>query len=57
MADAIERGRAFLEAGATCVFVPGKFDNAADVERLVEGIGERKVSLIAVPGLARTRRS
>jgi 2-methylisocitrate lyase-like PEP mutase family enzyme len=25
-ADAIERGRAFLEAGATCVFVPGLLD-------------------------------
>ncbi len=50
MADAIERGRAFLDAGATCVFVPGKFDSAADVARLVEGIGERKISLIAVPG-------
>ena len=50
LADAIERGKAFLDAGATCVFVPGKFDNAADVERLVEGIGRRKVSLIAVPG-------
>ncbi len=50
MADAIERGRAFLDAGATCVFVPGKFDVAADVARLVEGIGERKISIISVPG-------
>ena len=32
------------------MFVPGKFDSAADVARLVEGIGERKISLIAVPG-------
>ena len=32
-ADAIERGRAFLDAGATCVFVPGKLDNAADGRR------------------------
>jgi len=47
--DAIERGRAFLEAGATCVFVPGKLDRAT-VTRLVEGIGDRKVSIIAVPG-------
>lgn len=50
MADAIERGRAFLDAGATCVFVPGRFDDAADVARLVEGIGERKISLISGPG-------
>ena len=47
--DAIERGRAFLDAGASCVFVPGRLD-APTVERLVAGIGERKVSLIGVPG-------
>ena len=49
LADAIERGRAFLAAGAACVFVPGKLD-AATVSSLVEGIGERQVSIIAVPG-------
>jgi 2-methylisocitrate lyase-like PEP mutase family enzyme len=49
LADAIARGRAFLEAGASCVFVPGLFD-AATVTRLVEGIGDRRVSLIGVPG-------
>jgi 2-methylisocitrate lyase-like PEP mutase family enzyme len=48
-ADAIERGRAFLDAGASCVFVPGRLD-AATVGALVEGIGERKVSVIWVPG-------
>ena len=26
LADAIERGRAFLDAGADCVFVPGQLD-------------------------------
>ena len=50
LADAIERGRAFVDAGATCVFVPGKFDEPT-VTALVEGIGERLVSVIAVPGL------
>jgi 2-methylisocitrate lyase-like PEP mutase family enzyme len=49
LVDAIERGRAFLDAGAACVFVPGRFD-VSTVERLVAGIGERKVSLIGVPG-------
>ena len=49
LADAIEQGRAFLDAGAACVFVPGKLD-APTVRRLVVGIGERKVSLIGVPG-------
>jgi 2-methylisocitrate lyase-like PEP mutase family enzyme len=49
LVDAIERGRAFLDVGAACVFVPGRFD-VSTVERLVAGIGERKVSLIGVPG-------
>lgn len=49
IADAIERGRAFLDAGATSVFVPGVLN--ADVTRaLVEGIGQRKVSVIGLPG-------
>jgi 2-methylisocitrate lyase-like PEP mutase family enzyme len=49
VADAIERGRAYLDAGATTVFVPGKLD--ADVTaQLVAGIGERKVSVIGVLG-------
>lgn len=49
LADAVERGRAFLDAGAACVFVPGKLDEPT-VRALVEGIGERKVSVIGVPG-------
>ena len=49
LADAVERGRAFLEAGATAVFVPGVLD--ADATRtLVEGIGHNKVSVIGLPG-------
>jgi len=49
LADAIERGRAFLDAGASCVFVPGPLD-AATVGALVTGIGLRKVSVIGYPG-------
>ncbi|RFA07850.1 phosphonomutase [Subtercola boreus] len=49
VADAIARGRAFLDAGAACVFVPGKLD-LTTVERLVEGIGQQRVSVINVPG-------
>lgn len=49
IADAIQRGRAYLDAGAACVFVPGLLD--ANVTRqLVDGIGERKISVIGVPG-------
>lgn len=49
IADAVERGRAFLEAGATSVFIPGIL--SADVTRqLVEGIGQRKISVIGLPG-------
>ena len=49
LADAIERGRAYLAAGATCVFVPGILD--ADATRtLVDGIGRGKISVIGLPG-------
>ena len=49
VADAIARGRAFLDVGATTVFVPGLLDEAT-VTALVEGIGWNKVSVINVPG-------
>ncbi len=54
LADAIERGRAFLDAGADCVFVPGKLD-AGTVRQLVDGIGERKVSVLCLPGTPEPR--
>ena len=49
LADAIERGRAFLDVGATTVFVPGLLDEDT-VAALVDGIGWNKVSVINVPG-------
>jgi 2-methylisocitrate lyase-like PEP mutase family enzyme len=49
LADAIERGRAFLDAGAACVFVPGPLAGGT-VGALVDGIGQRKVSVIGYPG-------
>ena len=55
LADAVERGRAFLDEGAACVFVPGRFDEPT-VAALVEGIGDRRVSVIAVPGSLPTAR-
>jgi len=47
--EAIVRGRAYLELGATCVFVPGVLD-ATRTTALVEGIGLRKISVIGLPG-------
>lgn len=49
LADAVERGRAFLDAGAHCVFVPGVLDAEA-TRTLVDGIGAGKVSVIGLPG-------
>lgn len=49
LADAIERGRAYLDAGASLVFVPGVLDRQA-TERLVEGLGRGKLSVIGLPG-------
>lgn len=49
IADAIARGRAFLDAGAPLVFVPGGHAPGV-VERLVEGLGHGKLSVIGLPG-------
>ena len=49
IADAIERGRAFLAEGAALVFVPGATQRD-HVERLVEGLGRGKLSVIGLPG-------
>ncbi len=49
IADAIARGRAYLEAGAGCVFVPGKMTRE-EIEALVAGLGRNKLSLIAAGG-------
>lgn len=50
LTDALERGKAFLDAGASCVFVPGAVD-LETVGALVEGLGERRVSLMGIPGV------
>ena len=47
--DAIARGKAYLEAGATSFFVPGKLDEA-QLSRIVGELGERKVNIIGIPG-------
>lgn len=49
IADAISRGQAFLAEGAACVFVPGKLARE-EIAQIVEGLGDRRLSLIAGPG-------
>ena len=47
--QALQRGRAFLEEGAACVFVPGRLD-ADQVSSLVEGLGPHRLSVLGLPG-------
>ena len=49
LADAIERGRAFLDAGAPVVFVPGRLVEA-QVVALVEAFGPQRLTMLPVPG-------
>jgi 2-methylisocitrate lyase-like PEP mutase family enzyme len=49
IAEAIARGKAFLDNGAALVFVPGGHKREI-AEQLVAGIGAGKVSLIGSPG-------
>ena len=47
--DAIARGRAFLDVGASLVFVPGALDRDT-VTAIVAGLGRNKLSVIGAPG-------
>ena len=47
--EAIRRGRAYLEAGAPVVFVPGAIARE-DVAALAEALGPQKLSVISAPG-------
>jgi hypothetical protein len=49
LAEAVRRGRAYLEAGAPVVFVPGVVARE-EIEALVEGLGRGTISLISAPG-------
>lgn len=49
LADAVERGRAYLAVGATNVFVPGLLDEHT-VRTLVDAFGPQRLSVINVPG-------
>ncbi|MFC7494961.1 MULTISPECIES: isocitrate lyase/PEP mutase family protein [unclassified Nocardioides] len=49
LADAIERGRAFLDAGAPVVFVPAVLQEA-EVEEIVAAWGPQRLTMIGIPG-------
>ena len=49
VAEAIRRGRAFLEAGAPVAFVPGLVDGE-EIAAVVDGLGRGRLTLISVPG-------
>ena len=55
LAEAIERGRAYLDAGAPVVFVPAILDEA-QVEEVVAAFGPQKLTLIGIPGLPSLQR-
>jgi 2-methylisocitrate lyase-like PEP mutase family enzyme len=46
--EAIARGRAYLDAGADCFFVPGLID-LGDTRRLVEELDGAPVNVLAIP--------
>jgi 2-methylisocitrate lyase-like PEP mutase family enzyme len=49
LAEATQRGRAYLDAGAPVTFVPAILDEEA-VATLVEAFGPQRLSLIGIPG-------
>ncbi|MCY7394795.1 MAG: isocitrate lyase/phosphoenolpyruvate mutase family protein [Nocardioides sp.] len=49
LADAVERGRAYLDAGAPVVFVPGRLTED-QITTLVDAFGPQRLTTIAVPG-------
>lgn len=55
LAGSIERGKAYLDAGAPVVFVPA-FLQEEQVSTLVEAFGPRRLTLIAIPGTPPLRR-
>jgi 2-methylisocitrate lyase-like PEP mutase family enzyme len=49
LAAAVERGRAYLDAGAPVVFVPARLDEE-QVATLVDAFGPQRLTTIAIPG-------
>jgi 2-methylisocitrate lyase-like PEP mutase family enzyme len=50
LADAVQRGKAYLDAGAPVVFVPAILGEE-QVQRLVDAFGPQRLTLIGIPGL------
>ena len=50
LAEAVKRGKAYLDAGAPVVFVPGKLDEE-QVTTLVDALGPQRLTLIGLPGI------
>jgi 2-methylisocitrate lyase-like PEP mutase family enzyme len=50
LAEAVKRGKAYLDAGAPVVFVPGKLDEE-QITTLVEAFGPQRLTLIGLPGI------
>src|SRR6476620_259351 len=50
LADAVERGRAYLDAGAPVVFVPARLGEE-QVATLVDAFGPLRLSTIGIPGM------
>ncbi len=51
LAEAIRRGRAFLEVGAPVVFVPGLVDRD-EIAAVADALGPQRLTLISVPGVS-----
>ena len=49
LATAVERGQAYLDAGAPVVFVPGRLDEE-QITTLVDAFGPRRLTTIGIPG-------
>ena len=49
LADAVERVKAYVDAGAPVVFVPGKLDEQ-QVTTLVDAVGRQRLTVIGGPG-------
>ena len=54
LAIAIERGKAYLDAGAPVIFVPAILDEDAIVA-LVDAFGPQRLTTIGIPGIPATR--